>query len=211
MILLAENENKRCIAVPVEICHKAKIQRVLWSAKIEVQHADLSKATAQIESDRERVIRNFSAKGLKIEEMTFLPIESFSVFGDTTIDAFHLIQKIEISSTEVQRVQKIIAESSDLLRFKVQFSAEEPTYELADFRAWLMQLLPILVAEGEQIVQSNEKMIKGKIIEFQSLRMKPIFANRFDVCNSVAGVSSTPAFGDSISVNIKAFIEYTLR
>lgn len=209
LMVLTENKHTDYVAIPVELCHPAKIERILWTAKIEAQNSDLSKATEQIDNDRERLIRNFSAKGLKVDEMSFLPIESFSVFGDSTIKGFHLVQKIAINSTEIHRVRKIITESSDLLRFRVQFSADEPSYELTNFRAWLTQLLPVLVAEGKAIAQYNKSLLNGKKIHFQALRIKPIFSDRFEICNTDSPLGSSQS--DSLLVNVRAYIEFVLR
>jgi hypothetical protein len=209
MLVLSENEQNDHVQIPVELCHPARIERIQWKAKIEVKHTDLARATEQIDSDRERVIRNFSAKGLRTEEINFLPIESFSIMGDSTINGFHLIQKIEISSTEVQRVQKIIAESSDLLRFKVQFSAEEPTYELADFRSWLTGLLPVLANEGKAIAASNKDLLKGKEMVIHKLHIKPFFSDLYEQCTT----ESTAGFpkSDSVFVHVHAYIDFALR
>ena len=209
LLVLSENEQNDHVQIPVELCHPARIERINWSSKIEVKHTDLARATEQIDSDRERVMRNFSAKGLRTEEINFLPIESFSIMGDSTFYGFHLIQRIEISSTEIQGVHKIIAESSDLLRFKVQFSAEEPTYELADFRSWLSSLLPVLFNEGKAFAVSNKDFLKGKELVMHKLRIKPFFSDRFEQCSTESALGFPK--NDSVFVNVRAYIDFALR
>lgn len=206
MQFLNEEEDKNRFEIPIEICQRAKIDRIRWTAQIEVQNQDLTRATEQIESDKERVIRNFSAKGLRMEEMNFLPIEAHSIFTDSTIKGYHLVQKIEISSNEIERVHKIVNESSDLLKFKVNFSAGNPNYTIDNYLPWLTLAIQELVQTGKNTLKKNSEISGNKKFSLERMRIDPIFANEFQQCES-----KKAAHPDSIDVNLRAMLIFSLR
>lgn len=206
MQFLNEEEYKNRFEIPIEICQRAKIDRIRWTAQIEVQNQDLTRATEQIESDKERVIRNFSAKGLRMEEMNFLPIEAHSIFADSTIKGYHLVQKIEISSNEIERVRKIVNESSDLLKLKVNFSADNPNYTIDNYLPWLTLAIQELVQTGKNTLKKNNEISGNKKFILELMQIDPIFANEFQQCES-----KKAAHPDSIDVNLRAMLIFSLR
>lgn len=206
MQFLNKEEGKNRFEIPVEICKSAKVDRILWTAQIEVRNRDLTKATDQIESDKERVLRNFSAKGLRMEEMIFLPIESHTIYADSTVEGYRLVQKIEVNSNEIERVQKIVDNSSDLLKFKVNFSAGKPNYTIDNYLFWLTMSIQELVQTGKKMLSKNKEISGKKKFYLERMQIDPIFSDDFKPCES-----KNIAHRDSIDVKVRAVLTFLLK
>jgi len=210
LLILEENEELNSIEIPVELCRSAKIEFVRWSAQIETQNLDLKTATDQIDMDRERLIRNFTAKGLNRNEIEFLP-----VVVDSETDSLQtwnkVVQKMEIKSPRIQLLRKIINESSDLLRFNVQFTSLEIKYELANFRNWLLDAIPRLIENGNTLASQSLSKNEYKQLKLKKLRIKPFFSDNYETCDVPEAFVGQLLPNDSITVRIKSTIEFVIR
>ena len=206
MLWMQGEEHTNRIVVPVEICHEAKIESVYWRSTIETKNSDLKLATEKLESDRERVIRNFTAKGLPREDIGFVPIE-VQKSEDDDGEKYHLRQIIEVRSHELERVRRIRDESGELLKFRIQFNTSEPSFELANFSLWLRSAMPILIQEAKILVkESKDSGLKGEL-KLHSWKMHPIFSKDFVVCDS----RSNDFESSSLHARIRATVVFVLR
>lgn len=206
MLWIQGEEHTGRIAVPVEICHEAKIESVLWQSTIETKNADLKLATEKLESDRERVIRNFTAKGLSRDEIEFQSI-IVQKNEDGENDMYHLRQIIEVRSQELERVRRIREESGELLKFRIQFNTTEPTYQISDFQLWLRSAIPILVQEGKTLLKDNKKSGVEGDLKLHSWKLHPIFKDNYELCQPL----SMNVLTAGVAVKIRATLLFVLR
>lgn len=205
MLVLKESKNGRQIKIPVEMCVKTKIQHTVWSSTLTVQHQDLNFATQKLEEDKARVLRNFTAKGLLNEEIKFQTIQVEEIRQDQTT-FFQLKQIVEINSSDSKRIEKIYLESSDLLRFNVNFSAQNPVYIIQEPLTWIKNSIPLLIQKGKNKLSEKLSNINSKNIELNELVIQPIYNNQYTTCEPFSNLPK-----DSIYVQLKANLIFVIR
>lgn len=207
MLMQKEAKSKSEIEMPYEICRKAKIEFVTWESSIHVQHTDLKSGKDQIESDKERVIRNFTAKGITPQEIEVAPVEIEQIEQEET-SIFKLSQKIVVKSKDVARVNRIRQESSELLRFKVQLSVSELQYEIENFETWLLSTIPGFLQEA-RLALNTTRAFGNKKLDATSVRLNPLYSNDFEICDRDANGNLTSGITqDSVSVRLKGRVSF---
>lgn len=120
---------------------------VVWSGNFNASHPDLKTAYAQLEQNR-NIIRNYLlAEGLSEETMVFSSVSSYKKnrtlytpdgkYRGEEFEAHVLNQNLKVESKEVDKVERISREISELLNQGVNFYSEAPRYyysELADLK-----------------------------------------------------------------------------
>lgn len=201
LVIQFKSEAETTILVQVENCVKAKTDLAIWRGTITVRHTDLVQANEQLERNRERVFRNFTAKGIVPEAIEFLPVQTQ---GDS--NTIVLTQSIEVQTTDLSRIKKVAAESSELLKFKVNFSAEEPRFRLSNFTAWLIEQIPELLLSARQqalALAGKDKKISG----VKHFRLIPISAMAYSTCINL----DAPKEADDIHVLLGLEVEFVVR
>lgn len=201
LVIQFKSEAETTIFVQVEHCVKAKTDLAIWRGTISVRHTDLVQANEQLERNRERVFRNFTAKGIVPEAIEFLPVQ-------TQIDSnsIVLVQYVEVQTTDLSRIKKVATESSELLKFKVDFSAEEPRFRIANFTAWLLEQIPSLLVSARQhalALAGKDKKISG----VKHFRLIPISDLAYSTCINLEATKEA----DDMHVLLALEVEFVVR
>jgi hypothetical protein len=205
MLVLKESKNGQQIKIPVEMCVKAKIQRTVWSSTLTVQHQDLNFATQKLEEDKARVLRYFIAKGLLKEEIIFQNIQVEEIKKDQTT-FFQLKQLVEINSSDSKRIEKIYLESSDLLRFNVNFSAQNPIYIIQEPLTWIKNSIPLLIQKGKNKLPEKLNNTNSQNTELNEMVIQPIYNNQYTTCEPFSNLPK-----DSLYIQLKANLIFVIR
>ncbi len=194
---------------PIEVCERAKISSVQWRCVLEVQNSDLRAAKEILDSDRERTLRNFTAKGLPNEALIIEPAQIQRIDKNDE-EWFKLTQGIVIKSNDLARVQKVVDESSELLRFKIHLTPETPKYEIANFTTWLMQKLPKILENSKEAFLESKQFSKPKNFKTHAVELYPVFSTDFQWCDE-KGLSYPVLKGDSLGILIKGKVVFDYR
>jgi hypothetical protein len=171
-----KSKQETTISVYASLCANAPVDLGVWSGEITVSKSDLFAAQEELERNRERVSRNFTAKGIAATDIEFLPIISFS-----DSNGLVLRQKVVLRSKDLPRLNKVASESGELLKFRVDFSANEVRYHLSNFSTWLVNQLPKLIEEAQ--VQARAIMQSGQEVKaIKSFKMLPLSSMDYKSC-----------------------------
>lgn len=195
------SKQETTISVHSSLCADAPVDWGVWSGEITVRKNDLVLAQEELERNRERVLRNFTAKGIATTDIEFLPIISFY-----DSNSLVLRQKVVLRSKDLPRLNKVASESGELLKFRVDFSAEEVQYHVANFSSWLMNQLPKLIKAAQ--FQAQAIITSGQEVKaIKSFKMLPLSSMDYKSCEQ-----ETPhAENYTVSVFLEAEIEFLVK
>jgi hypothetical protein len=117
-----------------------------------------------------------------------------------------LKQKVVVSTSDLIRLKKVSAESGELLKFRIDFSADEPRYRIANFTVWITSQLPLLIENAKQQVQAL--LQDGQEIErIKKFKMKPVSSKTNNLCIPLDRSIDT----HELHVLLEAEIEFLVR
>jgi len=120
---------------------------IVWEGSFKAENFDLKQAYLNLENDKE-VIKNYlTSKGVQKSNLVFSAVNSrqktkrkYSQNGDYIGEEFvgyELSQSVQIESSEVEKIERISREITELLNQGVKFYSESPRYyytKLADLK-----------------------------------------------------------------------------
>jgi hypothetical protein len=120
---------------------------IVWEARFSKENADLKMAYADLEKDKAIVSAYLIEKGIAADHLVFSAVETYrntktnySVNGNYLGEEFtgyRLSQSVQVSLSDVAKVEKISREVTELLNKGVQLYSEQPRYyykELEDLK-----------------------------------------------------------------------------
>jgi hypothetical protein len=195
------NKYEGAFTVRTELCAMAPVDFGVWGGQLRVQHTDLFHAQEEMERNRERIIRNFTAKGILASDVEF---SNILTQRDTNVVV--LTQNITVRTRDIERLKKVASESGELLKFKIDFSAQEPKYHIANFSAWLLEQLPALLSNARK--QAEALLEKGQVIKsIERFNMAPLSSMSYQECEQA---ENNPG-AHVIHIFLEAEIEFSLR
>lgn len=138
---------------------------IVWSGSFTEKKIVLKEAYSALDNEREIIKKYLISKGIKAENLVFSSIdinkdfdESYDNFGNKTDEIFtgyRLQQTIEIESNEVDKVENISRQVSELINFGVEFYSNNPEY----YYTKLSELKIQMIAEATKDAQTRAKKI----------------------------------------------------
>jgi uncharacterized protein len=138
---------------------------IVWSGSFSKKSFTLKEAYASLDTDREKIKSYLSSKGIKKEEMVFSAV-NFSKDFDTTYNengtakeqiftGFTLTQSVTIQSKNVNQIEDISRQSSELINSGVEFYSKPPEY----YYTKLAELKIKMIAEATKDASIRAKSI----------------------------------------------------
>jgi hypothetical protein len=120
---------------------------IVWSGTFGKKSEDLKAAYAGLDSDREKIRAYLTGKGIPQNNLVFSAVEISREFDDiydgsgmktkSTFTGYRLTQSVQIESGEVDKIENISREVSELINAGVEFYSNQPQYyytKLADLK-----------------------------------------------------------------------------
>lgn len=138
---------------------------IVWSGSFVSENYDLKEAYAQLNSRRQSIKSYLTSKGVKVSEMVFSAVEIEQRFdnvydnnGNQTRSvflAYHLVQRIQIESKEVAKIEEISRQVSELINSGIEFYSNEPAYHYTK----LAELKVKMIAEATKDAKTRAEKI----------------------------------------------------
>lgn len=145
-----------------------------WNGSFSVKDPELANATKRLESSRLAVEAYLKKAGFKQEEISFGRIGIQEIYkldpkGYQTreVQYYLLSQSVHIASAQIQTVERVSRESTDLIRDGIVFRSESPSYIISDLDKYKMELLAEATknaAERAEVLAKNSKGTVGALI-----------------------------------------------
>jgi len=111
---------------------------IVWSGSFTQKSPQLKEAYAQLDKDRESIRSYMLSKGLKPENIIFSAVDINKDFDDeydnngrrikSVFTGYRLSQSVQIESNEVDKVENISREVSELINRGIEFYSNNPQY-----------------------------------------------------------------------------------
>ena len=135
---------------------------IVWSARFFKKDMDLKAAYNQIKKDRETIKEFFISKGVSEKEITFKSIdinkeykyknrfnnEGDKVDSEKIFNGYLLTQEVELSSSNVDLVEKVSNEVTDLIEKDVIISSHAPKYYYTKLGELKIEMIKLAAQDG---------------------------------------------------------------
>ncbi len=151
---------------------------IVWNAEFSRRDTELKRAYAALQSDLKKVKDYLSSKGVKDNELVISQV-STSVFykkndkgNDTNqIEGYVLSQGIEVKSNDVQKIDNVSRESTELINQDVQFISQAPAYYYTKLAELKIEMLAMASEDAKQRAVSMANSTGNKIGFMRSAKM----------------------------------------
>jgi hypothetical protein len=138
---------------------------IVWSGSFIRKNANLKDAYAELDKDREKINAYLISNGVKAENIVFSAIEINKEFEDvydangkrlkSVFSGYRLSQNVQIESVEVDKVEGISREVSELINSGIEFYSNAPQY----YYTKLAELKIEMIAEATKDANMRAKKI----------------------------------------------------
>ncbi len=154
---------------------------VVWEARFNAQNEDLQKAYAELEESRALIKAYLLEQGIASESLVFSALSTrekkkaiYSPDGDymgERFEAYVLSQSLSIESTEVDKVERVSREVTELLKQGVNLYSDAPRYyytKLADLK---IEMISKATEDARIRAETIAKNSGGELGKLSSARM----------------------------------------
>lgn len=150
---------------------------IVWSGSFSQESTDMQNAYSKLETDRQKVLDYFTQKGISANEIVFDAVTTDYLYESKYSDegdyigqeqiGYKLTLNVTITSHEVDEVEKISREVTELINQGVNFYSYSPSYyftKLSDLKLELIQkATEDARTRAEKIAQNSGSKI-GKLL-----------------------------------------------
>jgi hypothetical protein len=138
---------------------------IVWSGSFIRKNSNLKDAYAELDTDREKIKAYLISKGIQEKNIVFSAIEINKEFDDlydsagkrtrTVFTGYRLSQSVQIESAEVDKIEGISREVSELINSGIEFYSRPPQY----YYTKLAELKIEMIAEATKDANIRAKKI----------------------------------------------------
>lgn len=162
-----QNRNKNTDTISVTGLGKTDFvsDLIVWSGSFSRKSTTLKEAYASLDIDRDKIKSYLAGKGIKSSEIVFSAVNFNKDFETTynengtlrqsTFTGFTLTQSVSIQSKEVNKIEEISRQSSELINSGIEFYSNAPEY----YYTKLAELKIKMIAEATKDASTRAKSI----------------------------------------------------
>ncbi|NNC95641.1 MAG: SIMPL domain-containing protein [Chitinophagales bacterium] len=154
---------------------------IVWDGRFGAQNFDLKQAYSELESDKQIIKSYLTSKGIDDENIVFNAVQTnerfkrkYSPNGEymgEDFAGFELYQSVQIESNEVEKIEKVSREITELLNKGVQLYSEPPRYyytKLADLK---IEMISKATEDARTRAEKIAENSGGKLGDLESAKM----------------------------------------
>jgi uncharacterized protein len=150
---------------------------IVWSGSFIKKSTTLKEAYAELDRDREKIKNYLISKGIKNENIIFSAVDIEKEFEEeydnsgrrtkSVFTGYRLSQNIQIESNEVDKIEEISRQVTELINSGVEFYSNKPQYYYTKLAALKIEM----IAEATKDANTRAKSI-AKNAESEVCRLK---------------------------------------
>ncbi|MCX5715487.1 MAG: SIMPL domain-containing protein [Candidatus Omnitrophica bacterium] len=155
-----------------------KSDYIVWKATFSRREPDMAAAYKKIKEDLEKAKQYLVSKGVNEKEVIISQITTTTIYkknekgNDTNdIQGYRLFQGIEIRSNDVDKIDRVSRESTELIDQGVEFESDAPQYFYTKIDQLKIEMLALATANAKERAQSMVRAAGNKIGLMRSARM----------------------------------------
>lgn len=166
------------ITVTGSATKEIKSDYIVWRSIFSRREPDLATAYAKLKEDLAKVKAYFAQKGVNEKEVLVLQVSTETVYkknekgNDTNdIQGYRLTQGIEIRSNDVDKIDSLSRESTELINQGVEFESGAPEYFYQKLDELKIEMLGIATENAKARAENMVKATGNKIGSIRSAKM----------------------------------------
>jgi len=151
---------------------------IVWKAEFSRRAPELKTAYTLLQDDLKKVKEYLTAKGVKDDELIISQVETKVLYkknekgNDTNqIEGYLLSQGIEVKSYDVQKIDKVSRESTELIMQGIEFISQAPEYFYTKLAELKIEMLAKATEDAKQRAISMANSTGNKIGAIRSAKM----------------------------------------
>lgn len=154
---------------------------IVWDGSFSRSSSELSSAYASLEKDKQVITSYLTSKGIDKKELIFNAVQSkedtrskYSEEGKyigSEFLGYILTQSLQVKSENVEKVEKISREITELLNKGIGFYSEPPRYYYTKLQDLKIELISKATADAKTRADMIAKNSKGKLDDLVSAKM----------------------------------------
>lgn len=194
--------------------------QIVWSGNYSRKMMDLKAAYAQLKADEQTIRSYLLGKGVKDSELVFSAVgieKEFNTRYDsegrmlgTDFTGYKLMQSVSVDSRDIDKVEKISREVTELIQSGIEFNSSSPAYYYSKLSELKIDLLAKASADAKdraQTIAKNSGSDLGKIKK-ATMGVFQITGQNSNEDYSYGGVFNTSSKNKTASITIR--IDYAV-
>ncbi|MBS1585773.1 MAG: SIMPL domain-containing protein [Bacteroidetes bacterium] len=154
---------------------------IVWSASFDRTSMDIKEAYAALKTDAKQINDYLGAHGIKSEEIVFSSVDIDKLFENTFTEegkqtgnvfkGYKLHQTVKVESKNIDSVERISREITELLQSGIELSSQEPTYYYTRLSDLKLTLLAQAAADAYNRANTIAKNAHSKLGELRRANM----------------------------------------
>ena len=194
---------------------------IVWSGSFSRQSKELKDAYAMLDKDRETIKSYLVSKGLKPESIVFSAVNIEQKFDDIWENnntrhkrifvGYALYQSVQIESKEVDKIEEISRQVTELINSGVEFYSNSPNYYYTKLAELKIEMIAEATKDASNRAQKIATNAGGKVGKLKSADMGvfQITAQNSPEDFSWGGSFNTASKNKTASITIK--LEYEIN
>ncbi len=195
--------------------------QIVWTGDYSRKTMDLKSAYAQLKVDESKIRNYLQGKGVTDAEMVFSAVTIDKEFSNrydengritgSEFTGYNLKQKVTVESKNIEKVEKISREVTELIESGIEFNSSSPSYFYTKLSELKIDLLAKASADAKQratTIAKNSGSGLGNIKQ-ANMGVFQITGQNSDEDYSYGGVFNTTSKNKTASITIK--IDYAVK
>lgn len=154
---------------------------IVWEGNFSRESRDLKTAYADLESDKKAVMAYLKSKGIPEDQLIFNAVstnpqyqQNYSNDGrylGQTFTGYQLNQSLKIESKEVEKVEKISREITELLNQGITFYSQNPRYYYTELESLKLEMIAKATEDATVRAERIAENSKGSLGDLISANM----------------------------------------
>lgn len=192
---------------------------IVWEGNFSRESKNLKEAYSNLESDRIAVTNYLKSKGIPAEQMVFNAVSTNPIYQQNytasgnyagqTFQGYQLNQSLVIESKEVEKVEKISREITELLNQGITFYSQPPRYYYTQLESLKLEMIAKATEDGrvraERIAENSNSSL-GDLIT-ANMGIFQITGQNSGEDYSWGGTLNTSAKNKTASITMKLSFE----
>ena len=191
---------------------------VVWSGSFSKKEYDLKNASEALNRDKATVLSYLKNKGIKEGEITFDAVQINRDFNYITRDdgssyqefnGYNLIQNVTIESKDIDRIEKVSREITDLISQGIELSSSQPSYYYSKLEDLKLELIKQASENGRQRAENIASESKASLgsLRTADLGIFQITGQNTNEDYSYGGAFNTTSRAKTANITVKLSYE----
>lgn len=193
---------------------------IVWQGSFQRKSMDLREAYSMLKSDEKAIRTYFSSKNLPDSSMVFSSVGIEKEFDQITdsrgnsiseFSGYRLTQRVKIQSKDLDRIESVSREVTELIQTGIEFQSEEPLYFYTGLSSLKMDLLAKASADAKQRAETIAGSVNSSLDRLKKADMGvfQITGKNSDEDYSYGGAFNTRDKFKTASITIR--MDYRLK